>query len=333
MVDGDPALSWVEGVVGELDAAPDVRVMPRATALGVYDMGYVVVYERSRPVERVWHVRAGRVILATGAHERPIAFADDDRPGVMLASAAALYADRFGVLPGARAVVFTTSHTGHRAALRARGRGAGGRGRHRCRRGRSGHRRDAGTRHRRALGVVGDRHGRRPAGQRRARHGSRRCHRILRCRSAPRGGRLEPGGPAVARHQRWSPIRRVARLLPPRRRRAGLAADRGRRRRGGPSLRHATMVHPRRRSQPAFRRPPTRLHGRGRARGRRDEPALHRAREAGDVHRHRHRSGTHERRTDRRDREPGVGCGTGRAGTHERPSAVHARPVRRARGT
>ena len=105
-------------VVGELDAAPDVRVLPRATALGVYDMGYVVVYERSRPVERVWHVRAGRVILATGAHERPIAFADDDRPGVMLASAAALYADRFGVLPGTRAVVFTTNHTGHRAAMR-----------------------------------------------------------------------------------------------------------------------------------------------------------------------------------------------------------------------
>ena len=117
-VDGDPALSWVEGVVGELDAAPDVRVMTRATALGVYDMGYVVVYERSRPVERVWHVRAGRVILATGAHERPVAFADDDRPGVMLASAAALYADRFGVLPGSRAVVFTTNHTGHRAAMR-----------------------------------------------------------------------------------------------------------------------------------------------------------------------------------------------------------------------
>ncbi len=117
-VDGDPALTWVERVVGELDAVPDVRVLTRATALGVYDMGYVVVYERSRPVERVWHVRADRVVLATGAHERPVAFADDDRPGVMLASAGALYADRFGVMPGTRAVVFTTNHTGHQAAMR-----------------------------------------------------------------------------------------------------------------------------------------------------------------------------------------------------------------------
>ena len=83
-----------------------------ATALGVYDDGYVVVYERSAPVERVHHVRARRVVLATGAHERPIAFGDNDLPGVMLASAARLYADRFGVLPGERAVVFSTNHAG-----------------------------------------------------------------------------------------------------------------------------------------------------------------------------------------------------------------------------
>jgi sarcosine oxidase, subunit alpha len=98
-------------------AAPDTAVLLRATATGVYDMGYVVVYERARPVARVWHVRAGRVILATGAHERPIAFADCDRPGVMLAGAAQLYAQRFGVLPGERAVVFTTNHGGYDAAF------------------------------------------------------------------------------------------------------------------------------------------------------------------------------------------------------------------------
>ena len=83
-------------------------VMERATALGVYDHGFVVIHERSRPVERLWHVRAGRVVLATGAHERPIAFADCDRPGVMLAGAVRRYADH-GVLAGERAVVFTTN--------------------------------------------------------------------------------------------------------------------------------------------------------------------------------------------------------------------------------
>ena len=102
------------------EVASDVELLSSATALGVYDDGYVVVHERARPVERVWHLRARNVVLATGAHERPIAFADNDRPGVMLASSARTFLDRFGVLPGERAVVFTTNHSGHDAAFALR---------------------------------------------------------------------------------------------------------------------------------------------------------------------------------------------------------------------
>ncbi|MGZ5305715.1 MAG: (2Fe-2S)-binding protein, partial [Actinomycetota bacterium] len=76
------------------DVPRDVDILSSATALGVYDDGYVVVHQRARPVERVWHVRARNVVRATGAHERPIAFADNDRPGVMLASSARLYVER-----------------------------------------------------------------------------------------------------------------------------------------------------------------------------------------------------------------------------------------------
>jgi sarcosine oxidase subunit alpha len=96
-----------------LERAPsrDVTVLARATALGVYDDGYVVVHERSRPEERLWHIRARRVVLATGALERPIAFADNDRPGIMLAGAARRYVREFGVLPGEQAVVFTTNRS------------------------------------------------------------------------------------------------------------------------------------------------------------------------------------------------------------------------------
>ena len=93
-----------------LAAAGDgVTVLTNATALGLYDDGYAVVHERGPGRDTLWHVRAGRVILATGAHERPIAFADDDRPGVMLAGAVRTYLERFGVLPGERVVVFTTN--------------------------------------------------------------------------------------------------------------------------------------------------------------------------------------------------------------------------------
>jgi sarcosine oxidase subunit alpha len=89
-------------------------VLAGTTALGVYDHGLLTAVQRW-PVAgtqgRLWRIRAARIVLATGATERAIVFADDDRPGIMLASAAATYVRRFGVRPGTRAVVFTTNDT------------------------------------------------------------------------------------------------------------------------------------------------------------------------------------------------------------------------------
>jgi sarcosine oxidase, subunit alpha len=97
------------------DPPESVTVLARTTALGVYDDGYVVGLERSATFERLWHIRARRVVLATGAIERPIAFAGNDRPGVMLASAAQLYLERFGVSAGDRVSLLTTNDDGHRS--------------------------------------------------------------------------------------------------------------------------------------------------------------------------------------------------------------------------
>src|SRR4029453_15229048 len=67
--------------------------------------------------QRVWHIRAQQVIVAAGAHERPIAFADNDRPGIMLASAARTYVNRYAVAPGRQAVLFTNNEDAYRAAF------------------------------------------------------------------------------------------------------------------------------------------------------------------------------------------------------------------------
>jgi sarcosine oxidase subunit alpha len=123
-VEGRPAWGWVDAVARGLRAGADATLLVNAAALGVYDAGYVVVHERSRPVERLWHVRARRVVLATGAHERPVAFAGNDRPGVMLSGAVLTYLDRFGVLPTERAVVLTTNDAGYLAADALREAGA-----------------------------------------------------------------------------------------------------------------------------------------------------------------------------------------------------------------
>ncbi|MEV4373054.1 2Fe-2S iron-sulfur cluster-binding protein [Nonomuraea sp. NPDC049637] len=118
LLDGAPALDWVDS----LDLS-GVRVLTRTTAVGYHDHNYVVAVERRARGERLWHIRARRVILATGAHERSLAFPGNDRPGVMLASAARAYVNRYGVLPGRRAVVLACADSGYEAAadLRAAG--------------------------------------------------------------------------------------------------------------------------------------------------------------------------------------------------------------------
>src|SRR4029077_19158537 len=94
------------------DPPPNAITLTSTTATGIYDDGYVLCYQRDGAGDLFHHVRAGRVVLATGAHERPLAFAGNDRPGVMLASAARAYLDRFGLLVGERVVVFSANHDG-----------------------------------------------------------------------------------------------------------------------------------------------------------------------------------------------------------------------------
>ena len=124
-IDGQPALDWVAATWAGLAALPEVRFLRRATAIGYYDHNYVVIAERRTdhlgpdPIpgvsrQRLWHVRARQVVLAAGAHEQPVIFADNDRPGVMLAGAVRCYVNRYAALPGQRAVVFTTNDDAYR---------------------------------------------------------------------------------------------------------------------------------------------------------------------------------------------------------------------------
>ncbi|MCD2194690.1 2Fe-2S iron-sulfur cluster-binding protein [Actinomycetospora endophytica] len=127
-IDGKPALAFVDDVVAELAAHPDVTHLQRTTAFGHYDDGFVLALERrtdhlgseapaGRSRQRVHRIRAARIVLATGAIERPVVFEDNDRPGVMLASAARDLLHRHGVLAGRDVVVATTTDSAYAAAL------------------------------------------------------------------------------------------------------------------------------------------------------------------------------------------------------------------------
>ena len=122
------AAEWVSAAVAELATYPEVRHLQRTTAFGHYDDGFVLALERrtdhlgnAAPArlsrQRVWRIRAGHVLIATGAHERPIVFADNDLPGIMLAHSARTFLHRYGVMVGRTAVVFTTNDSAYAAAF------------------------------------------------------------------------------------------------------------------------------------------------------------------------------------------------------------------------
>ncbi len=123
-IDDRAAQDWLHEAVIALSGT--IILLPRTTAFGWYPDNLIGLVERvtdhlasphpALPRERLWHVRAARVVLATGAIERPLVFPDNDRPGVMLAGAARTYLHRYGVRVGRRAVVATVDDSAYRAA-------------------------------------------------------------------------------------------------------------------------------------------------------------------------------------------------------------------------
>ena len=126
-IDGENGYDWAQATAAKLKAMENVTVLTRTTAFGYYNHNFVGLVERvtdhlarpdkKLPRERLWQVRAKRVILATGSIERHMVFANNDRPGIMLASAARTYLNHFGVAVGRKVGVYTASDSAYEAAF------------------------------------------------------------------------------------------------------------------------------------------------------------------------------------------------------------------------
>ena len=124
----DTAEAWRLAALGELATLPNVRMLPKTTAFGLYDGQVAGLLQRLDPsvlnqdtlTERYWTLRCKKIILATGAIERPIAFAGNDRPGVMLANALGTYARQFAVVPGEAPLIFTNNDSAYAIATELR---------------------------------------------------------------------------------------------------------------------------------------------------------------------------------------------------------------------
>ena len=126
-IDGQPGYDWAQATVARLQAMDNVTVLTRTTAFGYYNHNFVALVERvtdhlaspdrHTARERMWQVRAKRVIVAAGAIERHMVFANNDRPGIMLASAARTFINHFGVAVGSKIGVYTAHDSAYEAAF------------------------------------------------------------------------------------------------------------------------------------------------------------------------------------------------------------------------
>ena len=118
---------WADDVITQLKSMPNVIVKNRSQVFGYYDHNMMVMLERTKdhiekptkftPRQKLWYIRAKEVILSTGSIERPLVFGNNDRPGIMLASAAKEYIKVYGVLVGKKPIIFTNNDSGYDTAI------------------------------------------------------------------------------------------------------------------------------------------------------------------------------------------------------------------------
>ena len=120
-IGGESAEAWLKAILAELQSLPNVALLTRTSAFALHDMNLLLAVEQlqdhlplaerneNKPRQRLHRIRADRIILATGAIERPLVFGNNDLPGVLTASALTTYLNRYGVAVGKRVVLQTSN--------------------------------------------------------------------------------------------------------------------------------------------------------------------------------------------------------------------------------
>jgi len=118
---------WADETIEQLKSMPNVVVKSRSQVFGYYDHNMMVMFERTKdhiespnkytPRQKLWYIRAKEVVVSTGSIERPLVFGNNDRPGILLASAAKEYIKKYGVLVGKKPIIFTNNDSAYDTAI------------------------------------------------------------------------------------------------------------------------------------------------------------------------------------------------------------------------
>ena len=125
VINNEKSEEWINKTLAELESMPNVSLKNRTMGAGVYDHGWATGYEsltdhmpsKVGPRQRLWRIRATRILTTTGAIERPLSFAGNDLPGVMLAGSVRDYIVDFGTSCGDIMVLATNNDDAYRTAI------------------------------------------------------------------------------------------------------------------------------------------------------------------------------------------------------------------------
>lgn len=128
VIGGEVTGLWLKTIVAELQSLPNVQILTRTSAFALHDMNLILAVEQlqdylppvkrddTKPRQRLHRIRAERILLATGAIERPLVFGNNDLPGVLTASSLTTYLNRYGVAVGKRVVLQTSNDNVYQGA-------------------------------------------------------------------------------------------------------------------------------------------------------------------------------------------------------------------------
>ena len=126
--DNMPPREWIKKIYSELLKNKNIKILNRTSVAAYHNYNYLIMMEnltdhlneddkKNKIRQRLWKVRAKKVILATGSIERPMVFDGNDKPGIMLSSAVRKYLNHYAVKCGNNVVIFTNNDDAYETAL------------------------------------------------------------------------------------------------------------------------------------------------------------------------------------------------------------------------
>lgn len=100
--------AFLAELLAQVEALPNVQVLKGCYCFGLYEgnlLGIVEPRKEPKDAERLIHLRAQHVVVATGAYESPLLFPNNDLVGIMLSTAVQRLIRLHGIVPGKVAVV------------------------------------------------------------------------------------------------------------------------------------------------------------------------------------------------------------------------------------